>query len=150
MRCELKLTVFCMIYTETQIFSLNETLLNVTGHIVVANGAEQSSQSFTLKLGGSFPSNTTWWSMRVVRMFDADYAITLSPDGTFSVCHRSIACSSVLCGRQCSCRQCTGRNRITSTPPRIIYIRLVIAATKHHQLHRPFAHLIRHPWHVLT
>ena len=54
------------------------------GHIVVANGAEQSSQAFTLRLGGSFPVNTTWWSMRVVRMFDADYAITVSADGTFS------------------------------------------------------------------
>ena len=134
----------------TQKLSLEETLLNVTGHIVVANGAEQSSQSFTLKLGGSFPSNTTWWSMRVVRMFDVDYAITVSPDGTFSVCHKRIACSSGLSGRQFSSRHCTGRNRIISTPHRIIYIRLVIAATKHHQLHRPFAHLTRHPWHVLT
>lgn len=59
----------------------------MTGHIVVANGAEQSSQFFTLKLGGSFPSNTSWWSMRVVRMFDADYAITVSPEGIFSVRH---------------------------------------------------------------
>ena len=49
------------------------------GHIVVANGAEQSAQSFTLQLGGSFPRNSSWWSMRVVRMFDADYAITVSP-----------------------------------------------------------------------
>ena len=49
------------------------------GHIVVANGAEQSAQSFTLQLGGSFPVNSSWWSMRVVRMFDADYAITVSP-----------------------------------------------------------------------
>jgi hypothetical protein len=54
------------------------------GHLVVANGAEQSAQSFTLQLGGSFPVNTSWWSRRVVRMFDADYAITVSPNGTFS------------------------------------------------------------------
>ena len=54
------------------------------GHIVVANGAEQSAQSFTLQLGGSFPANSTWWAMRVVRMFDADYAITVSPNGSFS------------------------------------------------------------------
>ena len=32
------------------------------GHIVVANGAEQSAQSFTLQLGGSFPVNSSWWS----------------------------------------------------------------------------------------
>ena len=80
------------------------------GHIVVANGAEQSAQSFStftcnlpllvtlrsssdrllaataLQLGGSFPANSTWWSMRVVRMFDADYAITVSPNGTFTDC----------------------------------------------------------------
>jgi hypothetical protein len=54
------------------------------GHVVVANGAEQSAQSFTLQLGGSFPVNSTWWSMRVVRMFEADYAITVSSSGTFS------------------------------------------------------------------
>ena len=54
------------------------------GHVVVANGAEQSAQSFTLQLGGSFPANSSWWSMRVVRMFEADYAITVSPNGTFS------------------------------------------------------------------
>lgn len=51
---------------------------------MVANGAEQSAQSFTLQLGGSFPVNTSWWSLRVVRMFEADYAITVSPNGSFS------------------------------------------------------------------
>jgi hypothetical protein len=54
--------------------------------VVVANGAEQSPQRFTLQLGGSFPANSTWWAMRVVRMFDADYAITVSPNGTFTDC----------------------------------------------------------------
>jgi hypothetical protein len=36
------------------------------------------------QLGGSFPVNSSWWAMRVVRMFDVDYAITVSPNGTFS------------------------------------------------------------------
>jgi len=60
------------------------------GHLVVASGAQQSAQSFTFKLGGSFPvngkgylGNASWAAMRVVRLFDADYAITLE-NGCFT------------------------------------------------------------------
>ena len=121
------------------------------GHIVVANGAEQSSQSFTLRLGGSFPSNTTWWSMRVVRMFDADYAITVSPDGTFSVCHNKCLVKLWACEEEFhfyAALFCC--NRITSTPARTTYIRSAIVATKSHRHPHPSARLILYPWVATT
>ena len=54
------------------------------GHVIVASGAMQSPQKFTLRLGGSFPANQSWSSMRAVRLFAADYAVLVSANGTFS------------------------------------------------------------------
>ena len=54
------------------------------GHVIVASGAMQSPQKFTLRLGGSFPANQSWSSMRAVRLFAADYAVPVSANGTFS------------------------------------------------------------------
>jgi hypothetical protein len=49
------------------------------GHLVVASSFEQSPVSFTLQLGGSFPLGK---NLRALRMFDADYVVPISANGT--------------------------------------------------------------------
>ena len=51
------------------------------GHLVVASAAEQSPAIFTLQLGGSFPANTSWASLRAVRLFAADYVVPIDGSG---------------------------------------------------------------------
>merc|ERR1739848_388962 len=51
------------------------------GHVVVASTIEQSPATFTLQFGGSFPINTSWDSLRAVRLFAADYSVPISANG---------------------------------------------------------------------